>query len=207
MYVTRHTNVQNKTLIDSLWQLYELAYEQLAAVDITRETLFKHEFEEVLADPTYRTTVVRDDDGVPIAMAVFATDISVTRYLSVPYFRRRYPERLEAGRIHYVMWILVHPDHQGMRATWELARAALAAEVEEGALLVFDLPESNQPNEGGGGAEFFRRVAKSIADVQLESFGVSRYYALDFAPQAAEPEGEFEFHDLESEVESSTQTT
>lgn len=183
MYVTRHTNVTDPNVVESLWQLYEAAYERIAAQDITRETLYRHEFAEVLADSTYRLTVVRDDDATPIAMAVIATDIGVTRYLSVPYFRQRYPERLAAGKIHYIMWILVHPDHQNTRATFELARAGLAPEVEDGTLLVFDLPESNQPNEGGGGAELFRRVAKTLAEVQLESFGVSRYYALDFAPQ------------------------
>ncbi len=186
MYVTKHTNVTDSGLIDELWELYEVSYERIAAVDITRETLFRTEFNEVMADSTYRTTVVRDDDGTPIAMAVIATDIAVTRYLSVPYFRRRYPERLANGKIHYIMWIIVHPDHQNTRATFELARAGLAPEAADGTLLVFDLPESNQPNEEGGGAELFRRVAKTIAEVQLESFGVSRYYALDFAPHEDE---------------------
>lgn len=185
MYITRHTSVTDQRVIDQLWDLYELAYDQIAEQDITRETLFRHEFTEVLSDSTYRTTVVRDDDGSPIAMAVIATDIAVTRYLSVPYFRRRYPERLAAGRIHYIMWILVHPDHQNTKATFELARAGLAPEVENGTLLVFDLPESNQPNERGGGAELFRRVASTLSEVQLESFGMQRYYALDFAPAAS----------------------
>ncbi|MEM1333630.1 MAG: hypothetical protein AAGG08_09250 [Actinomycetota bacterium] len=211
MYVTRHTNVTDPAVVDSLWRLYELAYDEIAGQDITRETLFRHEFVEVLADSTYRTTVVRSDDGSPIAMAVIATDIGVTRYLSVPYFRRRYPDRLAAGRIHYIMWILVHPDHQNTRATYELARAGLAPEVEDGTLLVFDLPESNQPNEAGGGAEFFRRVAKTLAEVQLESFGMSRYYALDFAPAEAEFDRVVELERVEdaateSEVESASGT-
>lgn len=185
MFITRHAEITDRGVLDELWELYDLAYEKIAELDITRETLYRHEFDEVMADSTYRTTVVRNDDGAPIAMSVFATDIAVTRYLSIPYFKRTYPERFAAGKIHYVMWILVHPDHQATRATYELARNGLAPEVEDGTLLVFDLPESNQPNEQGGGAEFFHRVAKTIAEVQLESFGVSRYYALDFAQPAA----------------------
>ena len=159
----------------------------------------------MLADSTYRLTVVRDDDDRPIAMAVIATDIGVTRYLSVPYFRRRYPQRLAEGRIHYIMWIIVHPDHQNTRATFELARAGLASEAEEGTLLVFDLPESNQPREDGGGAELFRRVARTIAEVQLESFGVSRYYALDFAPDQGD-HGDQERGAVAAPVESQTES-
>lgn len=185
MYITKHTNVTDRRTLDRLWGLYDLAYDKIAELDVTREKLFRSEFDEVMADPTYRITVVRDDDNAPIAMAVVATDIGVTRYLSVPYFKRRYPERFAEGRIHYIMWVVVHPDHQAGRASWELARAGFAPEVAEGALLVFDLPESNQASDEGGIVELFRRVANSIADVELESFGVSRYYALDFAPERA----------------------
>lgn len=183
MYITRHAGVTNMSLIDQLWELYVLSYEKIAEQDITRETLFRHEFNEVMADSTYRTTLVHGDDGVPLAMSVVATDIGVTRYLSVPYFRRRYPQRLADGRIHYVMWAVIHPDHQATRVRFELGRAGMAQAAEDGVLLVFDLPESNQPEEGGGGAEGLRRLARTMAEVQLESFGVSRYYALDFAPQ------------------------
>ena len=185
MYITKHTNVTDRTLLDSLWELYTRAYVKIAEEDVSRETLYRSEFDDVMADPTYRTTVVRDDDNQPIAMAVVATDISVTRYRSVPYFRRHYPDRMAEGRVHYIMWVVVHPDHQAGSASWELARAGFSSEVDEGALLVFDLPESNQGSDEGGVVELFRRVASSIAEVELESFGRSRYYALDFAPDRA----------------------
>lgn len=186
MYITRHSNVTNRDLLESLFALYEQAYSKIAEEDITREVLYRHEFDEVMADPTYRTTVVRDDDGEPVAMSVIATDIGVTKYLSRPYFQRRYPERLAEGRIHYVMWAVVHPEHQGSRAVFDLIRAGLQPEASDGTLLVFDLPESNQPNESGGGAELIYRAARSFAEVELESFGMSRYYALDFAPSEAQ---------------------
>lgn len=185
MYITRHSTVTNQGVRDELWSLYQTAYAKIAEADITRELLFRSEFDEVMSDSTYRTTVVRADDDSPIAMSVIATDIGVTRYLSRPYFQRLYPDRLASGRIHYVMWAVVHPDHQGSRAVFDLIRAGLQPEAEEGTLLVFDLPESNQPNEEGGGAELIYRAARSFADVELESFGMSRYYALDFAQPAA----------------------
>lgn len=185
MYITRHNSVTDQRVRDELWALYDLAYSKIAEEDITRELLFRTEFDEVMADSTYRTTVVRDDGGSPVAMSVIATDIGVTRYLSRPYFERRYPERLASGRVHYVMWAVVHPEHQASRAVFDLIRSGLEPEAEEGTLLVFDLPESNQPNEKGGGAELIYRAAKSFAEVELESFGMSRYYALDFAQPPA----------------------
>ena len=181
MYITRHSNVTDPTVLDSLWRLYEVAYRRLSALDPTRETLFRHEFDETLADPTNRIWVVRDDER-PVAMAVIATDIGSTRYLSRAYFERIDPERMAAGLVHYVMWIVIDPEYQGGRAAFVIARGMLAPETDEGALLVFDLPESNQPNERGGGAELFYRMAQMVGPVDLASYGGSRYYALDFAP-------------------------
>jgi len=181
MYITKHSNVTDRTVLDSFWQLYEVSYLPLAASDPSRELLFRSEFDAALADPTNRITVLRDENR-PIAMSVAATDIGATRYLSRAFFERMYPERMAAGLVHYVMWIVVHPDHQASEAWFHLARAGLAQEQEEGALVVFDLPESNQANEQGGAAELLTRLARLVGPVSLESFGMTRYYALDFAP-------------------------
>lgn len=185
MYITKHSNVTDRTVLDSFWELYEVSYLPLAASDPSRELLFRSEFDAVLADPTNRITVLRDENR-PIAMSVSATDIGATRYLSRPFFEQMYPDRMAAGLVHYVMWIVVHPDHQASKALFDLARAGLAQEQEEGALVVFDLPESNQAVEHGGAAELLMRLARLLGPVSLKSFGVTRYYALDFAPIATE---------------------
>ena len=109
MYITKHTNVTDKTVLDSLWDLYNTAYEPQAAADPTRETLFRSEFDAVLADPTNRVFVLRVENR-PIAMSVSATDIGSTRYLSRAYFERHFPEQMAAGLVHYIMWIVIHPD-------------------------------------------------------------------------------------------------
>jgi len=167
MYITRHSNVTDRHIVEELWELYIISYERLAAVDITRETLYRSEFEETLADSTNRVWVVRDENR-PVSMALIATDIASTRYLSRAYFDRADPERMNAGLVHYIMWVVTHPDYQGGRATFELARGALAVESQEEALLVFDLPESNQPKQDGGGAALFYRLAQMNGDVYLQ---------------------------------------
>ena len=181
MYITRHTNITDADVLDSLWALYEESYRPLSAKDPTREMLFRSEFDDALSDATNRITVLRDGNR-PVAMSVSATDIGATRYLSREYFETHFPERMAAGRVHYVMWIVVHPDYQGGTALFELSRDGLAQEQADGALLVFDLPESNQPNDHGGGAELLFRMARMVGEVQLKPLSVNRYYALDFAP-------------------------
>jgi hypothetical protein len=60
----------------------------------------------------------------------------------------------------------------------------MAAEQREGALLVFDLPEENQPHPRGGGAELMHRMAAMVGGAALVPLTVQRYYALDFSTEA-----------------------
>ena len=192
MYVTQHGSITDRTAVDQLYALYLESYGEMPYTDISREVHLRSEFDAIIGDPSCRTTVVRDDDGSPVAMSTFATEIGVDHFLSRQFFQRHFPDRLADGRVHYVAWIVVHPDFKGLRATWDLARSALAAEAEEGALLVFDLPMTNQRHESGGGAEFFHRVASTVSEVELKVFGATRFYALDFAGAEQQIESEAE---------------
>jgi hypothetical protein len=64
-----------------------------------------------------------------------------------------------------------------------LARQALALESRDGALLVFDTPEINQPGEQGGAAELMLRMARMVGEAQLIPLTTQRYFAVDFAPE------------------------
>ena len=62
MYITRHSSVTDPATQQSLWDLYDAAYRDMEAADVTREQLFRSEFNELLADPTNRVWVVRDEN-------------------------------------------------------------------------------------------------------------------------------------------------
>ncbi len=69
-----------------------------------------------------------------------------------------------------------------------MARGALALEAQEEALLIFDSPETNQPNETGGIAELALRLGRMVGTAELRPLEVQRYYALDFAGSIADAE-------------------
>jgi hypothetical protein len=116
-------------------------------------------------------------------MTLITTDITSTRWLNAEYFRRHHAERMRLGLVHYVMWVVVDPDEQLRGSNVALAREALRAEARDGALLVFDLPESHQPENDGGGAELMLRMAKMVGEVRLLPLASQRFFALEFAPQ------------------------
>jgi len=179
MYVTRHSHVVDHNLQDSLWNLYVRAYLPEAELTATHEMLDRLEFNDQLTDPTNRAWVVWED-SMPVAMTLVATDVKQTRWLSEQYFKRNFPEKFKAGLVHYVVWAVVDPGYVVRGASIFMARQAMAVEAREGALLVFDMPEDNQPNATGGAAELMRRMARMVGEAQLLPLTVQRYYALDF---------------------------
>lgn len=183
MFVTRHSPVNDPRLREQLWTLYRRAYAKTAEDAVTHEMLERWEFDEQLGDSTNRAWVVWEGE-LPIAMTLVATDVKRTRWLSELYFKKHFPEKFRAGRIHYVVWAVVDPSWTTRGASLFLARHAMAAEAREGSLLVFDMPQDNQPNETGGAAELMSRMARMVGEATLIPLTVQRYYALDFSPMS-----------------------
>lgn len=185
MFVTRHNAAVERGLLERLWNLYESAYRRTAEESASREMLYRSEFESAIADPTNRLWVLWADDE-PVAMVLIATDIAATRYLSAPYFERRFAEHSRRGAVHYILFVVVHPRFAARGALARMARDVLGTEAAEGVLLVFDSPEYNQPNDDGGTALMMERLAKMVTSgAPLVPLDVSRYYGIDFAASSA----------------------
>ena len=181
MFVTRHSPVTDTVLKDQLWTLYTRSYARTAEEAVTHEMLDRLEFNDQLSDTTNRCWVVWEDN-MPVAMTMIATDVRRTRWLSEHYFKKSYPQQFATNKVHYVVWAVVDPSYATKGVSMFMARQAMAVEAREGSLLVFDMPESNQPNEQGGAAELMFRMARQVGGAQLIPLTVQRYYALDFSP-------------------------
>jgi len=178
MFITRHTRLGDADLRDRLWEFYRRAYANNPLHPFT-ELVNRSEFDEGLHNSTNRVWVVWDGDR-PVVMTLIATDITSTRWLNPEYFKRNHAERMRKGLVHYVMWVVVDSDVEIRGANIALAKEALAAEARDGALLVFDLPESHQPTDERGAAELMLRMARIVGEVQLVPLSSQRFFALDF---------------------------
>lgn len=180
MFITRHTRLGDVELRDRLWEFYRRAYANNPLHPFS-ELVNRSEFDECLLNATNRVWVVWEGDR-PIVMTLISTDITSTRWLNPDYFRRHHADRMRLGLVHYVMWVIVDPEVEIRGANIALAKEALATEARDGALLVFDLPESHQPSTEGGAAELMLRMAKIVGEVRLLPLSSQRFYALDFSP-------------------------
>lgn len=199
MHVTRHSAVSDPTLIDRLWVLYSRAYLPVVENTVTHEMLDRVEFTAQLRSPINRVWVVWEAD-LPVAMTVISTDVRATRWLSEQFFAKNFPERFAAGQVHYVVWAVVDPDYVARGAVVHLGKHCLAVEAEEGALLVFDTPEVNQPKDSGGSAELLLRLARMVSDAELVPISVQRYYAISFPAQPRYRDGADVEHVLQRPV-------
>jgi hypothetical protein len=181
VFVTQHRGVSDPSLIDRLWEHYERCYRRTAEAAATREMFFRHEFDEVLRDTTNRTWVVWEGSQ-PIGSTVIATQFSATRYLSRAYFETHYRQQTLDHRVHYILWVVIDQAWGAKGALARLARESLAVEAAEGALLVFDAPESNQKADTGGLAEIMSRMAAMVSrGTAVDLVTVQRYFAADFS--------------------------
>lgn len=199
MHVTRHSAITDPHLIDRLWVLYSRAYLPVVEETVTHEMLDKVEFGAQLRSPVNRVWVVWEAE-MPVAMTVISTDVRSTRWLSEHFFAKKFPDRFAAGQVHYVVWAVVDPDYTAKGAVIHLGRHCLAVEAQEGALLVFDTPELNQPGEKGGSAELLLRLARMVSDAELVPISVQRYYAISFPAEPRYRDGADDEHLLQRPV-------
>lgn len=183
MHVSLHRGVRDPALVSRLWVIYERGYGKVAESSVTQEMFDRSEFEECLRDETNRCWLAWDD-GVPVGLAVVATDVRASPWLSTQYFERHDPDRMDGRRIHYLMFVVIDKPYAGGSTVMRMARELLRLEASENSLLIFDVPEINQPKEKGGLAELMRRLAKMIGESEVRQIHVQRYYSVEFAPIA-----------------------
>lgn len=177
MHITRHSRVSGAQL-DLLWALYERCYRFTAVEAVTREMLYRSEFEDAVLDPANRLWVLWEADQ-PVGMLMLATDVAATRYLSRGYLERRYPDKMAHGLVRYVLWVVVDGDRTSLADTIKLGRTAFALEAAEGSVVVFDVPATNYGTRGAL-PELARRVAQLVGDTTFREIEVQHYYALEF---------------------------
>lgn len=93
--------------------VYRAAFAPLELRAPARQSLTDDEFLEAMGDETVLKFVGWNEDRKPCAMAIMATDISVLPWVSVPYFKARFPGHYERRAIYYFCALLVRPEDHG----------------------------------------------------------------------------------------------
>ncbi|MBU2671005.1 hypothetical protein KOI35_46665 [Actinoplanes bogorensis] len=108
-------------LLDAAWEFYRDTFDELRVLAVNRHMLYRHEFEELMADKRNDKYVVQDDEGV-VGLAVMTTDLHAAPLISPDYFRHHWPTRYAENNLFFVHFVGVRQGSRGRGVFIKLMR-------------------------------------------------------------------------------------
>lgn len=155
--------------------MYRISFAPLETLTPVRQGLTDEEFMDQMYNPSVIKFIAWDEDDQPAALAFMATDLAAVPWISVPYFRARFPEHFARGAIYYFGAMLVSPEHRGGPYATRVLRAIGRTVLADRAIAVFDCCEYNVDRKL---PDFVARIATWMTSVELEA---QRFFA--FVPR------------------------
>ncbi|MFN8081407.1 MAG: hypothetical protein U0Q19_19705 [Kineosporiaceae bacterium] len=133
--------------LDELWEVFLNSLEHLRERSAIKQIVYRDEFDALFADPRVIKVAVRDrhHDLRPAGLTIVSNDLAALPEPSADYFRARWPEHYDAGRVWYVSYLLVAPDYMGTTAGPLMIGFTLdLVSVEHGGVIGIDVSETNE---------------------------------------------------------------
>ena len=170
--VTVETEVDPRVTTD-LYALFETAFAHLEQLAAARHLLHEEEFRNEIEDRRILKYIAWGPDGAPIGLCTVTSDLGAVPWVSPGFYAHRFPEHHARGAIQYVGVMMVHPSARGAGAFREIARQIAAAAAEVGAVLAWDLCESNQ---SAGLHRLFSSMLRSMTDATVAEVDRQVYF-------------------------------
>jgi GNAT superfamily N-acetyltransferase len=161
-------------IVDRLYDVYAKAFRPLATTAAARHLLDAAEFAAEMADPRIDKYIVWDDEGRPIGMTTFTTDMTAVPWISAQYYTARYPEHAAAGKLYYLGYTLVAPEREQEGVAGRILAKLARRLIDEGAVCGFDVSGHNDDTR-----HIIARLASSTP-ATVQPVDVQTYYAADF---------------------------
>lgn len=131
-------------LAETCWQVYTDAFAPLAELAAQRHVMTRDEFDTVAADPRVDKVLTLDDSGSIIGVASFTRHLDAVPLISLPFYRRRWPQAFEQKRIWYIGFVAIAPAAQRTAAFDDLIGELFAIAAAEHGLVSLDVCAHNQ---------------------------------------------------------------
>jgi hypothetical protein len=130
-------------LLESTWDLYHGAFEELNALAVQRHLMHRPEFDEVMRDRRVQKYVARADGGELLGLSTYTNELDAMPLISPAYFERRWPDLFAEQRIWYCGFVATHPDRRAAQAYGHLCLAMYRAAEERAGLIALDFCRYN----------------------------------------------------------------
>lgn len=110
------------TLLEDTWKLYEEAFRELNTLAVQRHMMYRHEFDDVMADTRWRKYLAFDDGGTLIGVSTFTNQLDAVPLISQAYFERHWPQHYAEQRVWWIGFVAVAPAGRGLRTFYRLVQ-------------------------------------------------------------------------------------
>ncbi len=130
---------------DELWPLYLSSFDVLRIQAAQRHVMTRTEFDDLMQDDRIDKIVIRDRRDRAIAsLSIMTNRFDAVPLVSGAYFRERWPEHYDSGRVWYVGFVAVRPEYQRTRAMGVIIQHVVAQGGREGGVFAVDICEYNE---------------------------------------------------------------
>lgn len=165
---------------EQMWKMYEESFTFLETRAVGREIMHRDEFMANLADERVLKYVAEDDDGTVVGMSTITRHLETVTWISPEYFAARWPQEYAEGRVFYVGYVLMRPDHQGRGGFGRLLTPMARLVAQHDGVVGFDMCEYNN-----SAVDVFMRSLRHAVDAtgqeaQGHTLDRQTYYAVTF---------------------------
>ncbi len=128
---------------EQAWTLYHEAFRDINALAVQRHLMYRHEFDDIMADERITKYTAVDDDGNMIGLSTYTNDLSAWTLISPEYFERRWPTHYAAQSIWYCGFVAVDRSAGHNTAFQDLVEAMYLTAAAVDGLIVLDFCRAN----------------------------------------------------------------
>ncbi|MEV0897417.1 hypothetical protein [Actinoplanes sp. NPDC049802] len=130
-------------MLEEAWDFYSNCFNDLRILAVNRHLMYRHEFDEVMADRRIAKHVALDDEGIA-GMGTLTNDLESIPLISADYFRYHWPELYEQRRLFYCLFAGSALGGRGRGVFVALQRQMCASIEEADGKVFFDICSYNE---------------------------------------------------------------
>ncbi|MFG2042230.1 hypothetical protein [Dactylosporangium sp. NPDC048998] len=164
---------------ETAWALYSTAFAELNTLAVQRHLMYRHEFDDVMADPRVDKYLYLDSDGTLLGLATYTNDLDAVPLISPPYFQRRWPQHYAEQRIWYCGFVATDADARAAVAFGELVTAMYHTAAAHNGLIALDF--CHRTDEVRRMSRVVRLMLHRLAgDVNAQRIDEQQYWLYEF---------------------------
>ena len=161
--------------LEVLHPLYLRAMAPLVTRAAARHVLTRDEFDDEMADPRILKVLVRDDDGVPVALTTLTRDLAAVPWVNPSYFWTRFPDAVGRNAMFYLGYIVVDPDRRRSRALLLMAAEVKQHLVAARGVVGYDICAYNTDHGIGRWTSWLFGPTSTVSALDTQTYSVADY--------------------------------